>query len=428
MSVIHILVILQIVLSILLWSSSFLTTLHALLTAAIGLYFSFKDKTSHRALISIFYILGSELLWRGLKASIFWEYGKYSSILIMLILIYRFGLSKLKRKIGFLIIILLLPSFASLSEFNRQAIAHAISGPICLGLAIVIFSNHIISLPQFKDYCISILMPIVSLLSIVLYSTIQFGAIDIDAAYIYEATTAGIGPNQTSNILGLGILMCFLLYIVDNRNKYTYLILGLVILFQTIVTHSRGGFWNALIAIGFAISLIVITRPHRIKFLIGLSIFSGALYFYVFPKIDEISGGSILSRYMDTDLSRREILITTELNAYRENPIFGIGPGESRKYRINYYENRKHTHTEYSRLLAEHGLFGISIILILLNLIYKIFRSNRGLSKGIAISLAIWSLLFMTHSATRLAAPCLIFALSTSHFDFSNKGKNKLKY
>ena len=132
MTVIHTLVILQIVLSILLWSSSFLTTLHALLTAAIGLYFSFKDKTSHRALISIFYILGSELLWRGLKASIFWEYGKYSSILIMLILIYRFGLPKLKKKIGFLIIILLLPSFASLSEFNRQDIAHAISGPICL--------------------------------------------------------------------------------------------------------------------------------------------------------------------------------------------------------------------------------------------------------------------------------------------------------
>ena len=71
--------------------------------------------------------------------------------------------------------------------------------------------------------------------------------------------------------------------------------------------------------------------------------------------------------------------------------------------------------------MSEHGLFGISIILILFFTTIKTFSSNLGLSKGISIAFAIWSLLFMFHSATRLAAPGVIFALSLSRFNLNKK-------
>ena len=417
----HLLILIQLLVALLVNFHPIFTTLHALITAGFGIYFSLTDKNTHRSLIVIFYIIGSELLWRGFKASIFWEFGKYSVIVILLILMNRFGLSKLRRKSGFLIVLLLLPSFVSLEEFNRQDIAHSISGPFCMGLAMVIFSNNIISISQLRTYCFAALMPIISLFALTFYSTIQFGAYDMEAAYIYEATTVGIGPNQVSNILGLGILLCFLLSILDKRYGDFYRIIGLLLFFQTIITFSRGGLWSALIAIIFAIVYTIKASPRKSKFLLGLVTFSGLLYFYIIPKIDDLSEGTLSERYLDTDLSRREFLIASELNAFRENPIFGLGPGESRKYRIQISGSKKHSHTEYSRLMSEHGLFGISIILILFFTTVKTFSSNLGLSKGISISFAIWSLLFMFHSATRLAAPCVIFALSLSRFNFNKK-------
>ena len=67
------------------------------------------DKSTSRSIILIFYITGSELLWRGMYANIFWEYGKVSTLAITLILLLRMGFKRLSNKFGLLIITLLLP-------------------------------------------------------------------------------------------------------------------------------------------------------------------------------------------------------------------------------------------------------------------------------------------------------------------------------
>ena len=396
--------------------NSIFTTIHALAIVALGTYWALIDRTTQRAILILFYITGAELLWRGFKADVFWEYGKYSIILILLILIWRFGLSRLSSKIGFLLVLFLLPSFIMLPEFNRQDISHSISGPVTLGLAVTIFSNHIIKMEQLKTYLLSLLLPIISLFSLMLLSTIQHGRIDIYAAYINEYTTAGIGPNQASNIVGLGVFICYLLYFLDKQNKRTYLIFGLGMLFQAIVTHSRGGFWNAIIAVSIGLIFLINNANQHLKFIMSIIFTSLILYFVAFPIIDDASGGSLSSRYMDTNLSQREKIIDSEMDAFRSSPLFGIGPGMSLKYRMTYYDSRKHTHTEYTRLFSEHGLFGIGFIIILIYLSWRIFKTNYGVSRSIAISMVAWSLLFMFHSATRLAAPAIIFGLATAQF------------
>ena len=73
----------------------------------------------------------------------------------------------------------------------------------------------------------------------------------------------------------------------------------------------------------------------------------------------------------------------SELIAFRENLILGIGPGMSRAYRLYNFNDPKHTHTEYTRLLAEHGTFGLFVIVLLIRITFKNFKSNEGISKSI---------------------------------------------
>ena len=148
-------------------------------------------------------------------------------------------------------------------------------------------------------------------------------------------------------------------------------------------------------------------------------------YFLIFPILDNISRGSIISRFSNADLSSRQEILTTELDAFRENPYFGIGPGQSRKYRLNNYGNYKHSHTEYTRLLAEHGIFGIATLLIILSLTISIIKNKKGFDRSISLTILSWSLLFMIHSATRLAAPCMLFGFAFSRYKSNQMGDIK---
>ena len=142
-----------------------------------------------------------------------------------------------------------------------------------------------------------------------------------------------------------------------------------------------------------------------------------SFYYIIFPFLDNISGGTILQRFSDADLSSRELIIDSELIAYKQNPFFGIGPGQSRQYRKENFDNYKHAHTEYTRLLAEHGVFGFFSIIILFILTLSTLKNKSDNERSLSMTLITWSLLFMIHSATRLAAPCFLFGLAMAKFD-----------
>ena len=48
-------------------------------------------------------------------------------------------------------------------------------------------------------------------------------------------------------------------------------------------------------------------------------------------------------------------------------------------------------------------------------------KNKRGDERTISMTLITWSLLFMIHSATRLAAPCFLFGIAMAKFDLKNK-------
>ena len=124
-------------------------------------------------------------------------------------------------------------------------------------------------------------------------------------------------------------------------------------------------------------------KTEKIKFSFGFIALTTCLYIAILPKIDSISGGAIVNRLSDQSVESRKVILRSELIAFRENPILGIGPGMSRVYRIYNFNDPKHTHTEYTRLLAEHGIFGLFVIVLLIVITFKSFKSNESISKSI---------------------------------------------
>jgi O-antigen ligase len=66
-------------------------------------------------------------------------------------------------------------------------------------------------------------------------------------------------------------------------------------------------------------------------------------------------------------------------------------------------------HTEFTRVLAEHGILGLISELILFLLMWRIFRATRLVSsRATVVALLIWSLLFLLINAMRLATPSFL--------------------
>ncbi|MCI0614726.1 hypothetical protein L0244_17185, partial [bacterium] len=71
-------------------------------------------------------------------------------------------------------------------------------------------------------------------------------------------------------------------------------------------------------------------------------------------------------------------------------------------------------HTEFSRMLAEHGLLGLAAIILLIIIAIRNVRSTTHREgKAITVSLLVWSISFMFINAMRLVAPAFLFGLTS---------------
>ena len=403
-----------------------LVTIHVYLVTFFGIYLVIMDKNANRIVLLISYVVGSELLWRAFNAGIYWEYVKIFSIVFLFIIGFRLGFDRSNQKLGIIYVLLLLPSILVVQSISQSDLTHALLGPILLGISVTVFSRLEINSILFKDILVYGTMPILSFLLITISNTISEGSFNYISAYLHRIETGGIGPNQASNILGLGALFSFILTrIAIGGEKTIFQIVGITSLVQTILTHSRGGFWNTILSILVFYLFELTTSKSKLKVLGSALVLITTFYFVLFPYLDDISGGSIINRFSDNDLTSREIIIQSEILAYKQNPVFGIGPGESRKFRLEQFGNYQHSHTEFTRLLAEHGIFGLISLIILFLLALSIIKNKKEFDRSISLTLLSWSLLFMIHSATRLAAPCFLFGFAFSKFSFNHLGEQK---
>jgi O-antigen ligase len=104
---------------------------------------------------------------------------------------------------------------------------------------------------------------------------------------------------------------------------------------------------------------------------------------------------------------------------FLDNPIKGVGVGVNKQYREELTGIESATHNEVSRMLAEHGIFGVINLLILLITPFFLYLNNK--SNIFLLSFYFFWLLTINHAAMRIAAPAFIYALSLLKVSFDEE-------
>ncbi len=387
-----------------------------------------KNKNrNNEALIFSSYIVASEVFFRMTSGVPNNEYGKYSVIIFLVIGIIYKGFSK-KAFIYWIFILLLIPGILigiySLSNdvSVRKALAFNISGPVCLAVSSIYAFGRNINFSFIDKLLSAIIFPVITTIVYMYLYTPSTRDIFIGTDSNFLAS-GGFGPNQVATIMGLGMFALFAKLVLFSKNKIE-IIINLVLLFSTtyrgIITFSRGGMYTGAIMIMlllFSLYFVLnIKGKFKIILTIVLAVTSGlAVFIYSSYQtggmIDKrYSGKDALGREKSSKFSGRERLVNTELQMFYENPIFGVGVGVNKQYREELIGVKAASHNEVSRMLAEHGLFGIVGLLILFFrplILYFNKKENIFL-----LSFFIFWLLTINHAAMRLAAPAFIYSLS----------------
>lgn len=413
--------VLQAVLALLINQIDGLSTFHAYATLLVGLFFLIIDKTPDRLMYWMGYVAGAELLWRGTGASVFWETGKFAIIGFSLLgSLKSYG----KHHANFNMVpyfLLLIPAIFLMPSFNRETITYALAGPLALMSASIFFSRIEIKTEQLKRLLLSIIASVITFSVLALVGLINAETIEFSQASNF-ITSANTGPNQVSSVLALGAFVAFIYVFIEKEHKYfrfLVILLGIGLLAQVTLTFSRGGLWT-LIG-GIAAGGLFFMRDKKARRSYFVILFAVILFFnfLLLPMLDQWTSGSLGARIRDTEPTGRLEIIRSDLEVFQENPLFGIGLGQSDREHARYFRV-SNSHTEYSRMLAEHGVFGlISLIILLIVLGQKILKKGEPVNKAIIVAFLTWGLLFMAHSATRLAAPSFLIGLAFAHFDLS---------
>ena len=395
-----------------------LTSVQAGLTLVFGLYWTRLGRRAERVVYVCAYIVGSEVMWRMTDAWVFWESGKYLVTLFCLLGLFQ----KRDRKIPMLPVIyfaLLLPStlltiFASSSDPDllRQKLSFNLSGPLALAAGVCFCSNVNISKLQLQRILLSLTGPAIS---IAVMALIHFSQLEV--VYFSQSnldTSGGFGPNQVSSVLGLGAFFSigFVIFGKEKLASITVMLAaGSFLAFQSGLTFSRGGIYSALLACAFGALFLLGSRKHRARTVILAIVTALIAVLVVIPKLEEISGGAFSKRFESLNTTKRDQLATSDVSVWLAHPILGVGPGMVPEARAGNYHGL--AHTEFSRLLAEHGSLGGLALLILLAVgVQRLRQAPDEFSRAVAASMLAWSLSFMFHAAMRLSAPSFVFALS----------------
>ncbi len=195
---------------------------------------------------------------------------------------------------------------------------------------------------------------------------------------------------------------------------------------QGLLTFSRGGIYSFVLALAVFGLHLMNTPRARGRLLLIFGLFGVILVAGIYPLLDDFTGGSLSERFSDTDTTGRLEAAQVDLRAFSENLFVGVGVGQSNEYHITYLGHSLAAHTEYTRLLAEHGLFGVLALLVLIWMLVNRYAANSpGFGRAMSAALAVWSASIMFHSAMRLAAIPVGLALALVLWRLRGRGEGE---
>lgn len=396
-----------------------------------------KYKTFY-VLIACAYIVGIEVFLRMNNGTFFYEASKY--LVIVFVLMGLFSNSFSNQSLIFAVyILLLLPGiFVAVADMGfdtniRRAIAFNLSGPICLGVSAIFCYRRTVSFNQIKIIVIALLLPLVSMtVYLFLYTPdLQEVVTGTESNFI---TSGGFGPNQVATVLGLGIFGIATRFFM-SKDLFSHRMIDLIILgalsFRALITFSRGGVLTAVLMILAFLAIYYLKVNLKVKFRIKASLLMFLLLLFFIWMISSIkTSGFLDKRYANQDAAGREKddlttgrtdLLAFEIGEFVDHPFLGIGVGKVKEERLNATGIEAASHNEMSRIIAEHGLFGVLAFLILLitPLVYRLKNKNNLFF----YSFYIFWLLTINHSAMRIAAPAFVYGLCLLNVTYETRNK-----
>jgi hypothetical protein len=386
----------------------------------------------------IVYFSSFEVLARmaGCTPFIPYEFGKY-----FLFVSFLYGIYSHYRKgyIGWLMVALLIPAIVyDFSEtVSFENLVFNVLGPINIGLGVVYFKEQSVSQQHLNSLIKLALLPAISVLSYAFFKTPDYDTIEFGLSANFD-TTGGFGSNQVSTVLGLGFFLYFLLWITEQKlSGYRIMDLGIMLAFllQGLLTFSRGGVLGGLAGI---LCFLLVTSIAGVTYSNQSQIKLSKISIYVIPTliagllvfqfVDNLTNNALTMRYkgetagtvagskevdLNTMTSNRYDVFIGDIELWEENFITGVGVGASKDLRLTTEETPTAAHVEISRLLAEHGMFGLIYFIILCFLPVYILKQNRdALNRGILLSLFVLGFFSSFHAATRTYVTPLLVSMS----------------
>lgn len=389
-------------------------------------YVDYSQKTIE-VLKACGYFVGAEVLLRMTKGAISYEAAKYLVILFVLIGMFYKGISG-KGYPYFLYLMLLIPSIfvasttLSFDANFRTNIAFVLSGPVCLGIAALFCYDKRLNSNQLNAILVNILLPIIALTAYIYFYNPSVKDVLSNTASNRTAS-GGFGPNQVSTVLGLGVLIAAIRLLLKSPTLIIKIVNGTILIligFRALVTFSRGGVIAAIITLGaFIIFYYIRSNYKEKKRIFTTTILIGVCFLATWFITSQQTDGFIEFRYTNKDhLGRTKSDLTTgrgelfqnELEGFIRQPFLGIGSSRAKDRRLEIEGQGVTSHSEVSRTLAEHGILGVIILLIL---IFKPFdiRSYNRTNYFFFAFLAFW-FATINHSSMRIAAPAFVYALA----------------
>ncbi len=390
-----------------------------------------------------------ELWARVTKASLVpMEVGKYYLVLAI-IMLYLLRISERNKprslyNTGVIIIVFLLPSLVvALRVFSLDQWVFNVLSIVELALLLNLASKERWDIERF---CKTLQIGSLGVILILVYISFKSpGLSEINFALnANDDAAGGFGSNQVSTILGLGI--AYIMALIVLRRPFiklswlNYVLVGML-LFRALLTFSRGG------VIGGMVTTIIMLLPAMLAShktflrysLLGVVV--GLISFSIFKEANSLTGNKLLLRYegetagtlsgdkaknFNAITSGRGNIIEADVEVFFDNVLFGAGPGEARFLREKYGAVRAAAHTEYTRLLSEHGIGGllVDIILIVFPVVWlrkQKLRAWKGVSAGLFF-LAIFS---AAHSATRTNITIVAYVLAAMPIYYFNARKTQ---
>lgn len=390
-----------------------LATLHAAAVGLISLYIVLNEKRSHRFMLMMGYVAGCEVLWRMTHATIPWMFAEYLSLLMIV-----FGLMRLPgtRKTLFLplyYVLSLTPSviltfFSKSIGEAREDVVFNLLGPITIGFGMFAVSRLRFDARSLNKAMLFSAFPVAGIVMITIVAVYIQGVSYNAVSESNSAAAGGYSPNQVSSAISFAATMLLLLtFLAPEYSKSRKLFGAMIVVYvvQMVLTLSRGGVMNFLVFALIGLPFFMQTKQGRVRLIFGIILVIVLMWTVVLPALDTFTAGAISRRYEDQSTTHRTSIMEEELQAFSKSPIIGVGPGDADVYRFVEGNVTVQSHTEYTRVLAEHGAVGaIGLLLLAIAFTILFFRSDTIVKKGVSLGAASWVFIYFSHSASRIVA------------------------